>query len=83
VAIHGHPNGQANGSRIADPAVLVLQRADDRFLRLKRELHEQVITAMDMSTIGKMTEDELRAEVRRAAEELTRLSTNLILQRTM
>ncbi len=74
----GSANGHANGPRMTDSGLLVLQRADDRFLRLKRELHEQLITAMDMSTIGKMTEEELRAEVRRAAEELSRQSTNLL-----
>ncbi|HET6574285.1 MAG TPA: CpaF family protein [Fimbriiglobus sp.] len=53
-------------------------RSDERFLRLKKDLHQQLITGMDLSAIGKMTEDELRAEVRRAAEELCRLTPDLI-----
>jgi pilus assembly protein CpaF len=52
--------------------------ADERFLRYKRELHQQLIAGMDLSTIGTMKEDELRLEVRRAAEELCRASSDLL-----
>jgi pilus assembly protein CpaF len=52
--------------------------AEERFLRYKRELHQQLITSMDLSAIGTMTEDELRMEVRRAAEELCRLSPEML-----
>src|SRR4051794_19202117 len=48
--------------------------AEDRFLRLKKELHQQLISSMDLAAIAKMTQDELRAEVRRATEELCRRS---------
>src|SRR5947207_14583401 len=41
---------------------------DARFARLKRELHQQVISAMDLSTVGGMGEDQLRMEVRKQAE---------------
>src|SRR5262249_29957000 len=52
--------------------------AEERFLRHKKELHQQLIAGMDLSTIGTMSEDELRLEVRRAAEELCRLSSDLL-----
>jgi pilus assembly protein CpaF len=51
---------------------------DQRFLRLKQELHEQLITRLDLSAIGTLSEDELRLEVRRAAEELCRLGSELL-----
>ncbi len=40
------------------------------FQRIKEELHQQVISRLDLSTIGTMHEDELRIQVRREAEEL-------------
>jgi pilus assembly protein CpaF len=51
---------------------------EQRFLRLKRELHEQLITKLDLSAIGRISEDELRMEVRHAAEELCRLGSDLL-----
>ena len=36
------------------------QRNEDRFLRHKKELHQQLIAGMDLSAIGTMNEDELR-----------------------
>jgi pilus assembly protein CpaF len=52
--------------------------AEERFLRYKRELHQQLIAGMDLSAIGTMSEDELRLEVRRAAEEMCRNSSDLL-----
>src|SRR5437660_6284029 len=52
--------------------------AEDRFLRYKRELHQRLIGGMDLSAIGGLSEEDLRAEVRRAAEELCRLSPDLL-----
>ncbi|MFO0841667.1 MAG: CpaF family protein [Gemmataceae bacterium] len=54
------------------------QATDERFLRYKQELHERLIAGMDLSAIGTMGEEELRLEVRRAAEELCRLSSDLL-----
>ena len=51
---------------------------EQRFLRLKRELHEQLITKLDLSAIGRISEDDLRLEVRHAAEELCRLGSDLL-----
>jgi pilus assembly protein CpaF len=51
---------------------------EERFLHLKKELHQQIITGMDLATIGTMNEEELRLEVRRAAEELCRLRADLL-----
>src|SRR4051812_27428512 len=52
--------------------------AEEQFLRHKKELHQQLIASMDLSAIGTLSEDELRLEVRRAAEELCRLSSDLL-----
>src|SRR5438105_2137842 len=38
--------------------------SDSWFLALKRELHQQVISAMDLSSIGTMADEQLRLEVR-------------------
>jgi pilus assembly protein CpaF len=50
----------------------------ERFLRHKKDLHQQLIASMDLSRIGTVSEDELRLEVRRAAEELCRLSPEML-----
>ena len=52
--------------------------AQERFLRFKKQLHEQLITGMDLSAIGTMNEEELRVEVRRVAEDLCRQSADLL-----
>jgi pilus assembly protein CpaF len=52
--------------------------ASERFLRYKKELHERLIASMNLAEIGRMGEAELRTEVRRAAEELCRLSSDLL-----
>jgi pilus assembly protein CpaF len=65
----------ANNSHLTP---MTASRADDRFLRYKKELHQRLIAGMDLSTIGSLSEDELRREVRRAAEELCRLSPDLL-----
>src|SRR5690348_485165 len=51
---------------------------EERFLQHKHELHQQLIASMDLSAIGTMNEEELRVEVRRAAEELCQLSSDLL-----
>src|SRR5712691_10300655 len=67
---HAHANG-LNGHT---PAAT----NDERLLHYKKELHQQLIASMDLSAIGTMSEEELRLEVRRAAEELCRLSSDLL-----
>jgi pilus assembly protein CpaF len=52
--------------------------AEDRFLHYKKELHQQLIASMDLSAIGTLSEEDLRLEVRRAAEELARESSDLL-----
>jgi pilus assembly protein CpaF len=51
---------------------------EEQFLVIKRQLHQQLITGMDLAAIGTMNEDELRLEVRRAAEELIRHGSDLL-----
>ena len=52
--------------------------ADPKNLRYKRELHQRLIASMDLAVIGRMDQEQLRSEVRRAAEELCRQSTDLL-----
>jgi pilus assembly protein CpaF len=70
-----HPNGtptRAPGAGGPPPT------AEERFLHHKQELHQRLISSMDLSTIGSLSEEDLRLEVRRAAEELCRLSSDLL-----
>jgi len=69
---NGKPN---NGKSQFD---LAPRTGEERFLRYKKELHQQLITGMDLASIGTMDEQELRVEVRRAAEELSRHSSDLL-----
>jgi len=58
-----------NGSRLTP---------EERFSRYKKELHHQLITGMDLTALAKMSDDELRQEVRQAAEQLCRLNPDLL-----
>ena len=52
--------------------------AEDRLLRIKKELHQKLISEMDLSAIGSMSEEELKQEVRCGAEQLCRQSSDLL-----
>src|SRR5262249_56097979 len=52
--------------------------ADEKFLQHKKDLHQRLIASMDLSAIGTMSDADLRLEVRRAAEEITLLSSSLL-----
>ncbi len=52
--------------------------AEDRLPRIKKELHQKLISEMDLVAMGSMSEEELRAEVRRGAEQLCRQSNDLL-----
>ncbi len=49
-----------------------------RFVKLKRDLHRQLIESMDLSVLGKMDQEQLRAEVREAAGLLLDRSNQLM-----
>src|SRR5690242_15396790 len=51
--------------------------AEERRL-LKQQLHQQLIAGMDLAVLGSIPREELRAEVRRVAEELCQRSSNLL-----
>ncbi len=70
---NGNGNGNGTGFLGATSGT-----PEERFLRYKKELHEQLITSLDLSSIGSMDDEELRVEVRRAAEELSRQGTDLL-----
>ncbi len=63
-------------SRLAPPLPGI--SAEERLLRIKKELHQKLISDMDLSAIGSMNEQELREEVRRGAEQLCRQSDDLL-----
>jgi len=52
--------------------------SNDWFPALKYELHQQVIGAMDISSIAMMGEEELRLEVRRQVESVCRSRADLL-----
>src|SRR5438128_6024659 len=54
--------------------------AQERFRRLKGQLHQQLIADMDLAAIGVLSSEDLRIEVRRAAEELCHQSSDLLNQ---
>jgi pilus assembly protein CpaF len=51
---------------------------DERLSRLKKQLHEHLIGSLDLSALGTLSDEELRREVRRAAEELCQVSPDLL-----
>ncbi len=50
----------------------------DELRRLKGQLHHQLIAGMDLSVLGTLDKDQLRAEVRRVADDLCRRSSSLL-----
>jgi len=52
--------------------------ADERMLRIKQNLHQKLISELDLSAIGSLGDEELREEVRRGAEQLCRQSNDLL-----
>src|SRR5438477_152707 len=69
-----------NGNSWTD--VEELPRSDARTLeerrRLKAQLHQKLVSAMDLSAIGTVSPQELKAEVRRVAEDLCQRGSNLL-----
>jgi pilus assembly protein CpaF len=62
-----------------DPALAGSKAAaDDQFHRLKHQLHERIVAGVDLSCVGTASEEDLRREIRRAAEELCRSSSGLL-----
>jgi pilus assembly protein CpaF len=61
---------QSNGNSSAPP--------NEERLRYLKELHQQLIAGIDLAAIGKLSEEELRHEVREAAEQLCRHSSDLL-----
>jgi pilus assembly protein CpaF len=64
-------------SAAVPPADKTASDRERRYSRFKRELHERLLTSVDVAAAGAMAEDQLRAEVRRAAEELCRQAPEL------
>jgi pilus assembly protein CpaF len=52
--------------------------SDGRFLRLKKQLHQHLIASMDLSAIATLSDEELRREVQRVAEDLCQRSSDLL-----
>ncbi len=67
-----------NGTAANGTPFIASASHDERYLQLKRDLHERLIRSMDLSLLGQMTNDELRLELRHAAEEQCRVGTGLM-----
>src|SRR5688500_8047860 len=74
-----------NANEVAPPAVswsdIDLQRDDpatEERRQLKAQLHQQLVTSMDMSVLAGIDQERLRAEVRRMAEDLCQRSAGLL-----
>jgi pilus assembly protein CpaF len=52
--------------------------AEERFSSYKKAMHEQLIASMDLAALRTLSEEELRLECRRVAEELSHLSSDLL-----
>jgi pilus assembly protein CpaF len=52
--------------------------AEERFLSYKKAMHEQLIASMDLAVLRTFSEEDLRLECRRVAEELSRLNSDLL-----
>jgi len=79
-----HLASEKNGAETAAVVIEASENQDNgcetdpRISGLKREIHQQVISAMDLSTLGSMGEDQLRREVRRQAEALCERRADLL-----
>ncbi len=71
--VHGAPGRAPGAGTDVDEPV-----AEDWYLALKRRLHQEVISSMNMATIGTLREEDLRLEVRRQAETLCRQRAQLL-----
>ena len=60
------------------PSLRGTSTKDDRLQSLKHELHQKIIESIDISRIGSMPEEDLRMEIRRAAEDLSRRNSGLL-----
>jgi pilus assembly protein CpaF len=52
--------------------------AEERFLSYKKAMHEQLIASMDLAALRTLSEEDLRLECRRVAEELSRRNSDLL-----
>ncbi len=71
----GKPMSRLNSKGNSQSTVLP---ATARFSQLKKDLHQQLIAGMDLSAIGTMKQEDLRLEIRRAAEELCQQRSDLL-----
>jgi pilus assembly protein CpaF len=73
-------NGKAQDDNESNAVEHTSVEFDEELNRIRRELHHQVIAGMDLSAIGSMQEDDLRAEVRRTAQGLCEYRSDLLSQ---
>src|SRR5262245_51976138 len=71
----GHSDGR-NGEASGHHAPLGMD--ESRFLSLKWELHQEVISSIDLSVLSKMSQEQLRFEVRRLAEHICNHHSDVI-----
>jgi pilus assembly protein CpaF len=64
-------------SNSSDPNGLA-PSAEERFLSYKRAMHEQLIASMDLAALHTISQEELRLECRRVAQELSQRNSDLL-----
>jgi pilus assembly protein CpaF len=69
---------ETGGSDASEAARSARGTRDEWLQIVKAEIHRQVIQRMDLSSIGTMREDDLRIEVRRAAEQIVQRRADLL-----
>ncbi len=68
-------DGNLSGTQ---PAASRKENREQRFLRIKQEVHRHLISAMDTSTVTSFKDHELRRELRRGIEDLCRYRAELL-----
>jgi pilus assembly protein CpaF len=53
-------------------------KEDERFGKLKAQLHEQLVAGIDLNALGRLPLDELRGELRRVAQQLCQMTPELL-----
>ncbi|HUE71770.1 MAG TPA: CpaF family protein [Pirellulaceae bacterium] len=74
----GNGHGAAAAAVAAPPENAAEPAIPEWYVALKRQLHQQVIGAIDLASIGTLGEEQLRMEVRRKAEAICQKNANLL-----
>lgn len=68
----------SSSGRMVRPTGATAVAEGDELRRLKAQLHRKLVVGMDLNALNALSKDQLRREVRRAAEELCQRSSSLL-----